>query len=66
MILSNFTTPELDYLKEHCNFVGKESLVFDLRSQGASLIDISFILNISIDSAKKLSQRVNRKIIKAL
>ena len=66
MIISNFTTPELDYLKEHCNFVGDEILIFDLRSQGASLNDISFTLGITLDSAKKISQRVNKKIIKAL
>ena len=66
MTISNFTIPELDYLKEHCQFTGREQLVFDLRSQGASLYDIAYILGVSIDSVKKLSQRVNKKIIKAL
>ena len=66
MIISNFTVPELNHFREYCDFTSTESSVFELRSQGASLQDISFILNITIDSTKKISQRVNKKIIKML
>ena len=66
MIISRFTTPELDYFREHCGFTKIETQVFELRSQGASLQDISFVLKITIDSAKKVSQKINKKIIKAL
>ena len=66
MIISSFTLPELDYFRERCNFTSTESSLFELRSQGATLQDIAFILNITIDSTKKISQRVNKKIIKTL
>lgn len=66
MIISKFTTPELDYFREHCNFIGEEIEVFELRSQGASLHDISFTLDKTLDSVKKISQHINKKIIKAL
>lgn len=62
MIISDFTTVELKYFEEQCNFVGKEYNVFELRSQGKSLTQVADILEISIDKAKKLSQRVNKKI----
>ena len=66
MIISKFTLPELQYFEKHCNFTDIELSVFRLRSQGASLDDVAFILRITKDKAKKLSQKVNRKIIKAL
>ena len=66
MIISKFTIPELDYFREHCGFTEIEAQVFELRSQGASLQDISFVLKITMDSAKKVSQKINKKIIKAL
>ena len=66
MIISNFTVPELEYFREHCGFNGIELYVFELRSQGASLDDIRFILGTTIDIVKKISQRVNRKIINVL
>ena len=66
MILHDFTTPELNYLQKNCNFVGFESYVFELRSQGKSLEYIADFLDISIDQVKKLSRKVNKKILKAL
>jgi len=66
MILYDFTTPELKYFEEHCNFVGMEKIVFDLRSQGKSLEQIAYLLDLSIDKTKKLSQKINRKILKVL
>ena len=62
MIISDFTTVELKYFEKQCNFVGKEYSVFELRSQGKSLTQVADFLGISIDKAKKLSQRVNKKI----
>ena len=66
MIISDFTKPELDYLLEHCGFDEAELPVFTLRSHGASLQDISVLLGITIDSVKKISRRVNKKIIEVL
>ena len=66
MIVSDFTRPELNYLQENCNFVGLEQMVFDLRSQGVSLEQIAEILNMSVEGIKKVSRKVNNKIMKVL
>ncbi len=66
MVISDFTKPELDYLRENCNFVNLEIDLFEKRSRGATLETIADDLNISIDYARKLSQKVNKKIIKVL
>jgi orotate phosphoribosyltransferase-like protein len=66
MTISNFTKPELDYFKANCNFVNLELDVFELRSKGYTLEYIAEKLNISSDYARKISQRVNKKIIKVV
>ena len=66
MIIADFTVPELNYFRENCNFVGLEIRVFELRSQGISLEEIAEILNMSVDGVKKISRKVNTKIIKVL
>jgi hypothetical protein len=66
MIVSDFTMPELEYLRQQCNFVNLEKDVFELRAQGIPLERIAEELNISVDYARKLSQRVNKKIIRIL
>lgn len=64
MIIADFTKPELDLLRNNCNFVGCEKDIFDLRSQGISIEDIAETLNLSIDGAKRISRKVNSKIIR--
>lgn len=64
MIISDFTKLELDVFRDNCNFVGSERAIFDLRSQGIPLENIAETLNLSIDGAKRLSRKVNTKIIK--
>ena len=64
MIIADFTKPELDLLRDNCNFVGCERDIFDLRSQGISIEDIAETLNLSIDGAKRISRKVNNKIIR--
>ena len=66
MIISDFTVIELDYFRDNCNFVGDELLVFELRSRGTPLIEIASMLNVSLDTAKKLSRKVNKKIMKVI
>lgn len=66
MKIADFTKPELDYFRENCNFVGIEIKVFELRSQGVPLEEIAEITNMSVDGIKKVSRRVNKKIIKTL
>lgn len=66
MIVSNFTTPELNYFRASCNFVGKEKDVFELRSQGIPLERIAEDLDLSVEGVKKISVKVNRKITRVL
>ena len=66
MIISDFTELELDDLRAKCNFVCNEASVFELRSAGLSLEEIAEILNMSVDGVKKISRKVNRKIVKVL
>lgn len=66
MTISNFTKPELDYFRDNCNFVNLESDVFEMRASGYTLEYIAEQLHISADYVRKLSQRVNRKIIKVI
>ena len=64
MIISCFTKPELEFYRDACNFVGNEALVFEMRSCGQSLEEIAEILNLSVDGTKKVSRKVNRKIVR--
>lgn len=66
MIIKDFTKPELDYFREMCNFVGVEKEVFELRSQGVPLEEIAETVNMSVDGIKKVSRRINKKIIKVI
>ena len=66
MIVSDFTVPELDHFREKCNFVGCEKQVFELRSQGISLEQIAEDLDMSVEGIKKISRKVNNKIMKTV
>ena len=64
MIISDYTTVELDHFREACNFVMNEKTVFELRSQGLSLEEIAEIMHMSVEGIKKISRKVNKKIEK--
>lgn len=66
MQIYSFTKPELDFLRENCNFVNLEREVFELRSQGVPLEEIAEEINISANTASKISQKINKKIGKVL
>lgn len=66
MQICSFTKPELDFLRENCNFVNLEAEVFEMRAKGISLEAIAEALNISADTARKYSVKVNKKIGKVL
>lgn len=66
MIVSDFTTPELNVFREKCNFIGAEKQVFELRSQGVPLERIAETLNMSVEGIKKVSRKVNNKISRVL
>ena len=64
MIISEYTIPELEFFRRTCNFVGIEAEVFEMRSQGITLEEIAEAVNLSVDGVKKISRKVNNKIIK--
>ena len=66
MIISDFTKIELQYFRDQCNFVGSEIDVFELRSRGIPLERIAEQVNLSVDGVKKISRKVNTKIIKVM
>lgn len=66
MIIADFTKPELDYFRANCNFVGDEVKLFELRSRGVPLESIAEQLCLSVDGAKRISRKVNRKILKVI
>lgn len=66
MKISDFVKPELEYLREQCNFVGIETEVFELRSKGVPLELIAEEVNLTIDGVKKISRKINNKIARTI
>ena len=64
MIVSDFTVPELNRVREQCNFVGNELNIFELRSQGIPLEEIAESLEMSVENVKYISRKVNNKILR--
>lgn len=64
MKVYDFTVPELNYFRTYCNFTNEERQLFELRSQNVSLELCAEQMNISISTVKRLSQKVNNKIIR--
>ena len=64
MIISDYTTAELNYFRMACNFVGNEERVFELRSRGNTLEEIAEALDMSVENIKRISRKVNGKIVK--
>lgn len=66
MTISDFTVPELNYLRENCNFVNLEIKIFEERAKGIPLERIAEDIDISYDYARQISRKVNKKILKIL
>ena len=64
MRIRDLTVSEADYLQAVCNFTRDENTLFELRLQDMSLEECAERMNISVPTAKRLSQRVNAKIIR--
>lgn len=64
MKIYDFTVPELNYFRDNCNFTYEEQMLFDYRAKNIPLEYIAEIMNISVSTAKRISRRVNNKIIK--
>lgn len=66
MKIRDFTVPELNTLRELCNFTPEELSYFNLRAQDKSNVQVSMEMNISEAQVSKLAKRVKSKIKRVL
>lgn len=64
MKIRDFTVPELDKLRELCNFTSDELRFFNLRAKDKSNVEISLDMNVSLAQVSKLAKRVKNKVIR--
>ena len=64
MKICDFTKPELDCIREQSNFTNEELALFNMRADNIPLEECAERMNVSISTAKRISQRVNNKIIR--
>lgn len=62
MQIYDFTVPELDHLRNLCNFSDSELEYFNLRAKHKSNVEISLIMHVSESQASKLARKVKDKI----
>ena len=60
----DFTVPELNYFRTYCNFTKDEEILFELRAKNMPLEQCAEIMNVSVSTIKRLSRKVNNKIIR--
>lgn len=66
MKIPDFTLPELEYFRHTCNFTMSEREFFEYRNKEYTLEQIAELMNVSVPTAKRLSKKVNSKIIRVL
>jgi len=66
MQIYDFTVPELDKLRELCNFSDDELLYFNLRARHKSNTQIAYVMNISESTVSVLARKVKNKIKRVL
>ena len=64
MKIYEFTKPELDHFRSKCNFTKDEGALFEYRSHGDSIEECAEKMSISVSTAKRISRRVNNKIVR--
>lgn len=64
MKVYDFTVPELNYFRTYCNFTEDESTLFEYRAKGVPLEQCAELMNVSVSTIKRLSRKVNNKIIR--
>ena len=62
MKVSQFTKRELYHFQAFCNFTPDEETLFHLRSKGKTLEECAEEMNVSESTAKRIQNRVSRKI----
>lgn len=66
MKIYDFTQPELEYFRRTCNFTPDERTLFEYRSREYPLERCAELMNVSVATVKRLSRRVNSKIIRVI
>lgn len=66
MKIYDFTVPELEYFRQTCNFTSDERTLFESRSKGITLEQCAEMMNVSVSTVKRISRRVNNKIIRVV
>lgn len=66
MKICGFTEFELNYFRKYCNFTHTERELFELRCKDIPLEDCAEAMNVSVSTVKRLSRRVNSKIIRVI
>lgn len=66
MQVYDFTVPELNILRELCNFSEDELQYFNLRAQHKSNTYIAMNMHISESQVSKLAKRVKNKIVRII
>lgn len=64
MKVYDFTVPELNYFRTYCNFTKDESTLFEYRARNIPLEQCAELMSVSVSTVKRLSRKVNAKIIK--
>lgn len=64
MKICNFTKKEIEYFIRECNFTDAEKKLFDMRCKDTPLEICAEEMNISVSTVKRISKKVNNKIIK--
>lgn len=62
MQISAYTFPELKHFEDMCNLTKEENELFWLRSKAITLEECAERMNVSVSTAKRISQRVIAKI----
>nr|DAY15485.1 MAG TPA: ECF sigma factor [Caudoviricetes sp.] len=60
----DFTVPELNHFRQLANFTPEERALFEYRAAGVPMEICAENMNVSLATAKRISRRVNSKIIR--
>ena len=64
MKICDFVNSELEYIRSEANFTKEEMILFNMRANNIPLEECAERMNVSISTAKRISKRVNNKIIR--
>lgn len=59
---NELTTPEVNRLRDLCNFTDEEQAVFNLRTRGKSVVEISMVCAMSEGTVKRRLAGIQRKV----